>query len=47
MRAKPPARLPQRHWVSLLLFSIFLWQNPIIVFVQLYPDVRARALPGD
>lgn len=39
--------LPQRHWVSLLLFSIFLWQNPIIVFVQLYPDVRARALPGD
>lgn len=35
--------LPQRHWVSLLLFSILLWQNPLVLVVEIFPEVRTSA----
>ena len=37
--------LPQRHWVSLLLFSILLWQNPLVLLVEIFPEVHIHAVP--
>lgn len=35
--------MPQRHWVTLLLLCILLWQNPFIVYHDWADPATARA----
>ena len=37
--------LPQRHWVTLLLFSILGWQNPLLLISEIITNVRVHVLP--
>ena len=36
-----PARMPHVRWVSLLLFVMLCWQNPLVVVGQLFPRLIA------